>query len=127
MDALCLFDEDTLITGSSDGGVRVVSILPNQLLSFLGPHARDDSGIDDLPVERLALSGDKRLLASVAHDDCVQIWDLKQLHDDSSSSGATRAQEPLLAALAEGSARTYVCLVCGPCWPPAEASRPRSE
>lgn len=92
MDSLCLFDEDTLITGSSDGGVRVVSILPNKLLAYLGLHAQDDTGFD-LPVERLALSGDRRMLATTAHDNCVQLWDLKMLHDDaSSSSGAPRVR-----------------------------------
>ena len=31
-------DEDTVVTGSSDGVLRIVSILPNKLLGILGEH-----------------------------------------------------------------------------------------
>jgi hypothetical protein len=46
VDALVRLDEDTLITGSSDGLLRIVSILPNKMLGVLGEHA-------DYPIERL--------------------------------------------------------------------------
>lgn len=36
--ALVAFDDDTLLTGSSDGAVRVVGVLPNRLLGILGQH-----------------------------------------------------------------------------------------
>ncbi|GLC46097.1 hypothetical protein PLESTB_001033100 [Pleodorina starrii] len=74
--ALVAFDEDTLLTGSSDGGVRVVGVLPNRLLGILGQHN------GDFPVERLALSSDRRVLASTSHDAAVKLWDLAVLHDD---------------------------------------------
>lgn len=32
-------DEDTIVTGSSDGMLRVVSIQPNKLVGVLGEHA----------------------------------------------------------------------------------------
>jgi ATP-dependent RNA helicase DOB1 len=76
VDALVRFDEDTIITGSSDGLLRVINILPNKLLGVLGAHA------DDMPVERLALSGDKAVLASMSHDSCVKLWDLSVLQDE---------------------------------------------
>lgn len=37
-------DESTVVTGSSDGLVRVLSIQPNRVLGVLGDH-------DDFPVE----------------------------------------------------------------------------
>lgn len=38
VDALLKFDEDVLLTGSSDGLIRVVSIHPDKLLGVLGDH-----------------------------------------------------------------------------------------
>jgi hypothetical protein len=76
IDAIVKFDEDTVITGSSDGVLRVLSVLPNKLLGVVGEHA-------DMPLERLALSGDHRVLASTSHDNAVKLWDLSCLHDDS--------------------------------------------
>lgn len=38
MDALVAFDEDTVITGSHDGMVRLISILPNRMLGVVGEH-----------------------------------------------------------------------------------------
>lgn len=76
VDALVKFDEDTLITGSSDGALRVVNVLPNKLIGVVGQHA------DDMPVERLALAADKQVLASMSHDSCVQLWDLSILQDE---------------------------------------------
>ncbi len=52
MDALAEFDADTLLTGSSDGVIRIVSILPNRMLGVVGEH-------DAYPVERLSLSHDR--------------------------------------------------------------------
>ncbi|EFJ42378.1 hypothetical protein VOLCADRAFT_107315 [Volvox carteri f. nagariensis] len=74
--ALVAFDESTLLTGSSDGGVRVVGVLPNRLLGILGQHN------EDFPVERLALSNDRRVLASTSHDSAVKLWDLSVLLED---------------------------------------------
>ena len=52
VDALAEFDADTLLTGSSDGVIRIVSILPNRMLGVVGEH-------DAYPVERLGLSHDR--------------------------------------------------------------------
>lgn len=46
VDAIVKLDEDTIITGSSDGMLRVVQIHPNKLLGLIGEH-------DDYPIERL--------------------------------------------------------------------------
>ena len=49
VDALVAFDEDSVVTGSQDGLIRLISILPNRMLGVLGEHG-------DLPVESLAVS-----------------------------------------------------------------------
>ncbi len=49
VDALVAFDEDSVVTGSQDGLLRLISILPNRMLGVLGEHG-------DLPVESLAVS-----------------------------------------------------------------------
>lgn len=46
VDALVRLDEDTVVTGSSDGLIRIVSILPNKMLGIVGEHA-------EYPIERL--------------------------------------------------------------------------
>ena len=76
VDAVVKYDEDTVVTGSSDGFIRVVSILPNRMLGVLG-------GSEDLPIERLTLSHDKARLASVSHESCLRLWDLSQLAEGS--------------------------------------------
>lgn len=76
VDALVKYDEDTLITGSSDGLLRVINVLPNKLLGVVGAHE------DDMPVERLAMSGDRAVLASMSHESCIKLWGLSILHDD---------------------------------------------
>lgn len=76
MDALVKYDADTIITGSSDGIIRVINILPNRMLGVLG-------GTEDLPIERLALSHDRATLASVSHESCLRLWDLSQLAHES--------------------------------------------
>ena len=44
VDCMLKIDESTLLTGSSDGLIRVVSIQPNKILGVVGDH-------DDFPVE----------------------------------------------------------------------------
>ena len=50
MDALVAFDEDTLIAGSQDGLIRLLSVQPDKVIGAL-PNS------DELPIEGLALSG----------------------------------------------------------------------
>lgn len=75
VDALLKVDENTILTGSSDGVVRVVTIQPDALLGILGHH-------EGFPVEKLKFSGDKKILGSVSHDNLVRIWDTRVLFED---------------------------------------------
>ncbi|EFJ36749.1 hypothetical protein SELMODRAFT_76049 [Selaginella moellendorffii] len=69
VDSMLKLDEATLITGSSDGIIRQVSILPNRITGVIGEHS-------DFPVERLAFSFDKSVLGSVSHDQVLKLWDM---------------------------------------------------
>jgi hypothetical protein len=77
VESLVKWDEDTVLTGSSDGGLRIVGVLPNRLLGVLGEH---EGG---MPIEQLALSGDRKLLASASHEAGIALWDMGVLADDS--------------------------------------------
>jgi hypothetical protein len=71
---LLKIDEDTILSASSDGLIRVLSVQPNKMLGILGEHG-------DLDVERITATADQRLLASMSHDSIVKVWDLGQLMD----------------------------------------------
>ena len=86
VDALVKYDADTVITGSSDGIIRIVNILPNRMLGVLG-------GSEDLPIERLALSHDRSRLASVSHESCLKLWDLSQLAEGSDDEDEEEEEE----------------------------------
>lgn len=69
------YDENSVLTASSDGIIRVLNIQPNKMVGVLGEHGEFD-------IERLAASKDMQLLASASHDNTVKIWDLSILVDD---------------------------------------------
>ena len=60
-------DNDTIITGSSDGLIRVVGIHPNKLIGMIGQHE------EDFPVERIRYTHDLNFLASISHDSNVRL------------------------------------------------------
>jgi WD repeat-containing protein 55 len=79
VDALLKFDENTLLTGSSDGLIRVVSIHPDQMLGVLGDH-------EGYPIEHLQFNSDRSFVGSVTHDNVIRLWDTKILSDDDSDN-----------------------------------------
>lgn len=75
IDALLKIDEETILTGSSDGVVRIVQIQPDRLLGVLGNHG-------GFPVEKLKFSSGKKVIGSVSHDDLVRLWDASIFSDE---------------------------------------------
>ncbi|KAF9997048.1 hypothetical protein BGZ65_007365 [Modicella reniformis] len=72
IDTICKIDEDTVATGSSDGIIRVIDILPNKFQGVVGEH-------EDFPIECIKVSHDRTYLASCSHDDTVRFWDIRYL------------------------------------------------
>ncbi|KAJ2961079.1 hypothetical protein NQZ79_g3612 [Umbelopsis isabellina] len=90
VDTICKLDEDTVCTGSSDGIIRVVSILPNKFEGVIGAHG------EDFPIERLQLSYDNAWLGSCAHDNTIRFWDVQFLfneEDETASVASDVAKE----------------------------------
>jgi len=75
VDALLKVDEDTVLTGSSDGLIRLVQLHPDKLLGVLGEH-------DGYPVEKLQFNADRSYVGSVSHDNFIRLWDARILQDD---------------------------------------------
>eukprot|EP00904_Undaria_pinnatifida_P000792 jgi/Undpi1/10713/HiC_scaffold_29.g13161.m1 len=75
VDTLLKLDEDTVLTGSSDGIIRVVSIQPDKFLGLLGDH-------EDFPVESIKFSRDKTWIGSVSHDDKIRFWHAEYLFEE---------------------------------------------
>lgn len=71
IDCMLKVNEETILTGSSDGMIRIVEVYPKyRLLGVIGFH-------DDFPVERMSYClEDKSLLATCSHDNLVRFWDL---------------------------------------------------
>jgi hypothetical protein len=67
IDAILKIDEDTVLTGSSDGLVRAVQLLPNSLLGVLGNHG-------GFPVEALGWSAGRKAVGSISHDEYIRLW-----------------------------------------------------
>jgi WD repeat-containing protein 55 len=75
VDCFLKLDESTVLTGSSDGLIRVVALQPNKVLGVIGDH-------EDFPVEGMRCSRDKRVLGSFAHDETVRFWDISMFAED---------------------------------------------
>lgn len=75
IDALLKIDEDTLLSGSSDGVVRVLQVQPDQLLGVLGDH-------DGFPIEKLQLSMGNKVVGSLSHDCNIRMWDASIFYGD---------------------------------------------
>lgn len=71
------FDEDTIITGSEDGLIRAVGVLPNKIVAILGDPTDGDNEM--FHIQRVTLSHDRNLLASCSLDDIVKIIDVSHL------------------------------------------------
>jgi WD repeat-containing protein 55 len=74
IDTMVQYDEDTIITGCEDGLIRAVSVLPNKIIAILGDPL--DSGDEVFHIQKVILSHDRSLLASVTLDNMVKIIDV---------------------------------------------------
>lgn len=99
IDSILPVDADTLVTGSSDGIIRLVTVAPNKLVGVLGEHSED-------PIERLAFDRSRRLLASASHDDTVKFWDVGYLYEADDEGGEEEEEgEGAAASSSSGSGK----------------------
>ena len=75
VETMLRLDASTVLTGSSDGLIRVVGIMPNKLYGLVGDHG-------GFPVERMRWSADRSIIGSISHDTVVRFWDVSYLHED---------------------------------------------
>jgi len=75
IDCMVKLNEDVFFTGSIDGKIRAVHLLPNRFLGAVGEHE------DGFPVENLALSRCKTYLASCSHDNVLKFWNVQDAED----------------------------------------------
>ncbi|CAG8532441.1 34594_t:CDS:2 [Gigaspora margarita] len=75
VDTIVKITEDLVCTGSSDGIIRIIEILPNKFYGVIGDHG-------DFPIECIRISFDNTFLASCSHDNVVKFWDIRYLYDD---------------------------------------------
>ncbi|KAH8045190.1 hypothetical protein JL722_14341 [Aureococcus anophagefferens] len=84
VDVLLRVDDDVLLSGSSDGVLRVARVMPGlELLGVLGDHG-------GFPIERLDFSADRALVLSLSHDDVVRFFDARCLDDPTATTRRRR-------------------------------------
>ncbi|KAK4687819.1 WD repeat-containing protein 55, partial [Tremellales sp. Uapishka_1] len=76
IDALVALTPDIVASGSEDGMIRVMQILPNKFLGVIATH-------EEFPIERMKLSHSRRWLGSVSHDECIKLTDVEDLFEES--------------------------------------------
>lgn len=81
IDTLLKIDEDTLLTGSGDGVVRILQVQPDQLLGVLGDH-------EGFPVEKLKFGIGNKIVGSISHDCNIRMWDASILCEDDEEDDA---------------------------------------
>lgn len=62
-----------LVSASSDGIVRHISILPNAFIGVVGMRE------EGMPCEKVAVNAGGRLVASISHDSFLSFWDAPQM------------------------------------------------
>lgn len=89
IECITKLDEDSVLVGCSDGSVRAMHVLPNKELRRLGYHSRGAEE-DALSIESMAVNHSGTLLATLAHDERIQLWDLQRfLGDEEGSLGVS--------------------------------------
>ena len=97
VDCMYKIDESTVMTGSSDGLIRAVSVQPNKMIGVLGDH-------EEFPVEGMYASTDGKFMASFAHDNLVRFNDISMFCDDDDETEVEEAEgaDAQLMTAAEG-------------------------
>ncbi|WWC67215.1 uncharacterized protein I206_101122 [Kwoniella pini CBS 10737] len=76
IDAIVSLTPDIIATGSEDGMIRVLQVLPHKFLGVIASH-------EEYPIERIKLDRNSKWLGSVSHDECLKLTDVSDLFEDS--------------------------------------------
>lgn len=76
IDALCPLTQDVILTGSADGFIRAVEILPTKFLGVIADHG-------EFPIERIKLDRQAKWLGSASHDEVLKLTDVGDALEDS--------------------------------------------
>jgi len=98
IDAMETVDGTTILTGSSDGLIRVVQVNPHKVIGVVGDH-------DGFPVERISLSHDRHVLASTSHDAMLRFWDVRQLYEDEGDDNEDGGDDAAMSDFVDDSER----------------------
>ncbi|GKV08901.1 hypothetical protein SLEP1_g20472 [Rubroshorea leprosula] len=79
VEVLLKLDEDRIITGSENGLISLVGILPSRIIQPIAEHS-------EYPIEGLAFSHDRKFLGSISHDQMLKLWDLDDILQCSSNN-----------------------------------------
>ena len=72
IDCMQPLSDNVYLTGCFDGNIRACHIFPNRFLGVVGSH-------DDFPIQKLCLSSDKNVCASISHDEYVKFWNVENI------------------------------------------------
>lgn len=92
VDALCTLDQDTVLTGSSDGLIRVVQLFPHKLLGIVGDHG-------GMPIECMKRKG--HLIASIGHGNECKLTDLAPLLEEGDVETDAAEPEPAVMLVSD--------------------------
>ncbi|KAJ3011674.1 UNVERIFIED_CONTAM: WD domain repeat-containing protein 55 [Siphonaria sp. JEL0065] len=87
INSIAKLDESRILTGCSDGKIRLVSVFPNKVLSSLRDHNVD------LPIEKIRLNCEGGVLGSCSHEDVVRFWDVGDLGFDEDEDDSDEIEE----------------------------------
>ena len=88
IDCMLAHGEDMVLTGSSDGLIRAVSVHPNKVLGVVGQHG------EEATVESMATDSAGEVLVSCAYDQTIRLWDVGYLNDAASSDNEKEMPMP---------------------------------
>ncbi|XP_068133908.1 WD repeat-containing protein 55 isoform X2 [Hyperolius riggenbachi] len=94
IDCMIPINDHIVCTGSMDGVVRAINILPNRVIGTVGQHPGE-------PIEQLAKSRDGKFLASCGHDQKVKFWDISAIGSIVVDVYRKRKKNKQLAALSK--------------------------
>jgi hypothetical protein len=88
IDAVLALTDDVIASGSEDGMIRVMQILPNKFCEFPAHSHQLTRAVgviathEEYPIERIRLDRRRKWLGSVSHDDCIKLTDVEDMEEE---------------------------------------------